>query len=254
MPGRPVLTTQDIDSVSLHDQRKRTEFSDRNPNASEYHWAGVDSDTALRLITTCRNVQQATGLSTDVLRGRFTSKWSVDAILKDCVYNSFSSKIPNVLSTAFDKTSVFEHSVRGEGVSPLLKISPALMHDNMSLHSLARSARAVGVTDLREALEGRSSMSNPALTNAPSLSTLDHVSSNNIDASLARARSTSRTRRRVPTTGSREVRDVLNRLGIGKQNANLLKASFPTALQKSVQKYEFCEPHRKGSADVFVLI
>lgn len=146
-----------------------------------------------------------------------------------------------MFSTAFDKTSVFEHSIRGDGVSPLLKISPALMHDNMSLHSLARSARAVGVTDLREALEGRSSMSNPALANAPSLSTLDHISSNNVDTNLGRARSTSRGARRVPTTGSREVRDVLNRLGINKQNANLLKASFPAALQKSVQKYEFCE-------------
>jgi hypothetical protein len=146
-----------------------------------------------------------------------------------------------MFSTAFDKTSVFEHSIRGDGVSPLLKISPALMHDNMSLHSLARSARAVGVTDLREALEGRSSMSNPALANAPSLSTLDHISSNNVDTNLGRARSTSRGARRVPTTGSREVRDVLNRLGINKQNANLLKASFPAALQKSVQKYELCE-------------
>lgn len=95
MPGRPALTVQDADSVSPRDQRKLTEFSDINPNASEYHWAGVDSNAALRLITTCRNVQQATGLSTDVLLGRFTSKWSVDAILKDCMYDSFSLKLPN---------------------------------------------------------------------------------------------------------------------------------------------------------------
>ena len=52
------------------------------------------------------------------------------------------------------------------------------MHiDNVSLQSLARSTRGVGVTDLREAREGRSSMSNPALAKAPSFSTLDHTSS-----------------------------------------------------------------------------
>ncbi|KAF8351325.1 hypothetical protein F5887DRAFT_203056 [Amanita rubescens] len=220
MPRITTLSVQDIDAASSHDLRQPIDFSDRNLNATAYQWAGIDSCAALRLISNCRNVQQATGLCTDVLLDRFTSKWSVDAILKD----------------SFDKTSAFEHSIRGDGVSPLLKISPALMHDNMSLHSLARSARAVGVTDLREALEGRSSMSNPALANAPSLSTLEHISSYNVDTNLGRARSTSRGARRLPTTGSREVRDVLNRLGINKQNANLLKASFPAALQKSVQK------------------
>ena len=162
-----------------------------------------------------------------------------------CVIFSTTSTWSNSFSAAFDKTSDFDHSIRGDGVSPLLKISPALMHDNMSLHSLARSARAVGVTELREALEGRSSMSNPALANAPSLSsTLDQYASSNGDLNLSQTRPMSRTQRRTPTP-SREVRDMLNRLGISKQNANLLKASFP-ALQKSIQKYEFCEAHNNN--------
>jgi hypothetical protein len=110
------------------------------------------------------------------------------------------------------------------------------MHiENLSLQSLARSARGVGVTDLREALEGRSSMSNPALAGSPSISTHDHTSSiMGSDGTVGgpiRARSRSKKRVTAPRPG--EVRDVLNRLGIGKQNgSSLLKNSFP-ALQRS---------------------
>lgn len=115
------------------------------------------------------------------------------------------------------------------------------MHiDNVSLASLARSTKGVGVTDLREALEGRSSMSNPALAKAPSISTLDHASSvAGGDPTLNKpglSRSRSKKRRTV-TAGPDEVRDVLSKLGIGKQNGNnLLKASFP-ALQKADHRY-----------------
>lgn len=130
-------------------------------------------------------------------------------------------------------------TLRGEGISPLFRLSPALMHiDNVSLQSLARSTRGVGVTDLREALEGRSSMSNPALAKAPSISTLDHTSSIANPSLNGLTPSRSRTKKRRPATGRGpdEVRDMLNRLGIGKQNGNsLLKASFP-ALQKSDQR------------------
>lgn len=130
-------------------------------------------------------------------------------------------------------------ALRGDGISPLLKISPALMHiDNVSLASLARSTRGVGVTDLREALEGRSSASNPALAKAPSISTLDHTSSPATGAPLrpTTSRSSRKKKPRPVTTGPDEVRDVLNKLGIGKQNGNsLLKASFP-ALQKAEQQ------------------
>jgi hypothetical protein len=115
-----------------------------------------------------------------------------------------------------------------------------MMHiDNVSLQSLARSTQGVGVTDLREALEGRSSMSNPALVKAPSVSTLDHTSSVGTGDLFSNGLTPSRSRtkkRRPGTSGPDEVRDVLSKLGIGKQNGNsLLKASFP-ALQKTDQR------------------
>ena len=102
----------------------------------------------------------------------------------------------------------------------------------MSLQSLARSARGVGVSDLREALEGRSSMSNPTLAmgRPSSISTLDHGPSFVGENRLTQTRS--RTKKRIiPGRPGGEVKDVLNKLGIGKQNGSLLKASFP-ALQK----------------------
>jgi len=86
MPRITALSVQDIDATSPHDLRQPIDFSDRDLNATAYQWAGVDSGVALRLISNCRNVQQVTGLGTDVLLGRFTSKWSVDAILKDCMH------------------------------------------------------------------------------------------------------------------------------------------------------------------------
>lgn len=90
--------------------------------------------------------------------------------------------------------------------------------------------------DLREALEGRSSMSNPTLAKPPSISTLDHASSfMGGENRLMQTRSRSRTKKRTPPSGAGEVRDVLNRLGIGKQNGSLLKSSFP-ALPKPEQK------------------
>lgn len=124
-------------------------------------------------------------------------------------------------------------------ISPLVKVAPALMHiDNMSLQSLARSNRGVGVTDLREALEGRRSMSNPNLANrAPSVSTLDHTSILAHGESPQYLLKPTRSRPQQRKIGSpNEVRDVLNKLGIGKQNGtNMLKSSFPI-LQKSEQK------------------
>lgn len=123
-------------------------------------------------------------------------------------------------------------------VSPLVKVAPALMHiDNMSLQSLARSTRGVGVTDLREALEGRRSLSNPnlAANRAPSLSTLEHTSVGAHGESPLRQVRSRPQQRKIGSPN--EVRDVLNKLGIGKQNGNgnMLKSSFPI-LQKAEQK------------------
>jgi protein EFR3 len=124
--------------------------------------------------------------------------------------------------------------LRRDGVSPHLRLAPALMHiENLSLQSLARSTRGVGVTDLRDALDGRSSMSNPALVNkAPSVSTLDQASTH-VDTSNKLRPVRSKPEKLKVAGGASEVRDMLSKLHIGKSNngSNLLRASFP-GLQK----------------------
>lgn len=128
------------------------------------------------------------------------------------------------------------HRPLTENGSPLLKLSPALMAiENLSLQSLTRSVRGVGVTDLRDALEGRAGASNPTLVRVPSVSTLDHTMSFDAHAPrLAPTKPRPRFKKRAVTAGSGEVRDVLNKLGIGKPTgtSSLLKSSFPS-IQKS---------------------
>ena len=108
------------------------------------------------------------------------------------------------------------------------------MHiENASLQSLTRSTRGLGVTDLREALEGRSSMSNPALARPPSVSTLDHASSfMGADPTLRLTQTRSRPRsKKLSSRNTDDVRDVLSRLGIGKQNtAARMKSPFPQVI------------------------
>lgn len=128
--------------------------------------------------------------------------------------------------------------LRRDGLTPLIKVAPSLMHiENMSLQSLARSTtRAVGVTDLREALEGRNSPSNPNQANRPaSISTLDHTSAHTAADHNKLTPTRSRPQRpKVANPG--EVRDVLNKLGVGRQNGSpQLKSSFP-GFEKSEQK------------------
>jgi protein EFR3 len=125
--------------------------------------------------------------------------------------------------------------LRRDGISPHLRLAPSLMQiENLSLQSLSRSSRGVGVTDLREALEGRSSMSNPTLANkAPSLSTLDHASTH-VDTAIAKLKPVrSGQEKSRPAGGPSEVRDMLSKLRVGKSSngSNLLRASFP-GLQK----------------------
>lgn len=180
---------------------------------------GMDLERALSKVTSCQAIQNAFGTDQDGLARRLTVRWTPELALRD-----------------FERASSYEATFRGDGVSPLLKISPALMHiENISLQSLARSTRGLGVTDLREALEGRSSMSNPALVRPPSISTLDHASPSHMGVDpirLTQTRSRSRTKSRSNRNGAGDVRDVLTRLGISKQSSSLLKATFP-ALQKS---------------------
>ena len=125
--------------------------------------------------------------------------------------------------------------LRRDGISPHLRLAPALMHiENLSLQSLARSTRGVGVTDLRDALEGRSSMSNPALVNkASSLSTLDHASTHADGSANKSKQARPRTQKSKAVGGPSEVREMLSKLHIGKSTngSNLVRASFP-GLQK----------------------
>lgn len=88
------------------------------------------------------------------------------------------------------------------------------MHiENLSLASLHQAKRGVGVTDLREALSGRASMSNAALSGrAPSIMTGDMSS---ILPEIALRPIKSRTDKKRLAGGTTEVRDVLSKLGIG---------------------------------------
>ena len=197
---------------------------------------------ALSALASSKRVQDATGLDRQDLLRRFAQPWSPEHALSEC--EQFIDTLlvfffmSDIFILAMERPSNYD-AVRGDGISPLLKISPALMHiDNVSLASLARSSRGVGVTDLREALEGRRSMSNLALATAPSISTLDHASSlpTGDPLRLTTSLSSRNKKLRQKTRGPDEVRDVLNKLGIGKQKGNsLLKASFP-ALQKAEQQ------------------
>jgi hypothetical protein len=202
-------------------------------------WSPISGEAALNALVSNQAVLGAFGVDQEVLSRRLSILWTPEAALNDCKTPIFSSTTTALTLKLVDRLSSFEATVRGDGVSPLLRISPALMQmNNMSLQSLARSTRGLGVTDLREALEGKSSMSNPALARPPSISTLDHGSSlvsGENGFRLTQSRSRSRPKKRTAPSAAGEVRDVLSKLGIGKQNGNLLKASF-SALQKSDQR------------------
>ncbi|GLB33952.1 putative cellular morphogenesis-related protein [Lyophyllum shimeji] len=195
---------------------------DFQPGLPTTRWSGVNVEAALAVITSTSSVHEATGMDKEALLRRLSARWTPEMALKEAV----------------EQSSSYENTVRGDGLAPLLKISPALMHiENISQQSLARSTRGVGVADLRGALEGRSSMSNPALARPASISTLEHAPSTTEAGNLrlTQTRSRGRNKKRSTPNGPGEVRDVLNRLGIGKQNGSLLKASFPP-FQKSEQR------------------
>ncbi|KAI0677126.1 hypothetical protein C8Q78DRAFT_1087831 [Trametes maxima] len=181
------------------------------------HFPDIDTNAILEALSSSESVQEATGFGKDDLLRRFIADWSPNSAYKDSI-----------------ETKPRLDSLSGDGLSPLIKVAPTLMHaDNVSMQSLARSGRGVGVTDLREALEGRSSMSNPNLAGrVPSISTLDHTSSVFPGDQFARLTpQRSRPQRAKPRPG--EVREVLNKLGIGRQNGGGgFKSSFPV-MQKT---------------------
>ena len=94
----------------------------------------------------------------------------------------------------------------------------------------------MGVGDLREALEGRTSAnrSATALGYTPSLSSVGHTS---IGDGPAYAPPRPRFARAMKGTNG-EVKDILNKLGIGKQQSARLKGVFRSPLQPKASASE----------------
>ncbi|EJD01400.1 uncharacterized protein FOMMEDRAFT_30102 [Fomitiporia mediterranea MF3/22] len=158
------------------------------------------------------NTQLATGLDEAALVKRLSYSWTADNALRDSVEN------------------IANGSPRPEHSNPLLKISPGLMHiSNLSLQSLTRSNRGVGVSDLRDALEGRGGVSNVALSQgrAPSVVSIGATQSGASGESAVSPSvwSASRPRSRMLSGESpKDVKNVLDKLGIGAQkNSGPLK-------------------------------
>ncbi|KAG8685243.1 plasma membrane localization protein [Ceratobasidium sp. 394] len=178
--------------------------------------AFIDPEVVLRALAANEHVRNLSGLSEDEILRRLGSEWSVEIALKNCVEST-------------------QEVIRPEGGSPWIKISPAIMHiDNHSLQSISRTSREVGVGDLREAL-GRGGMSNAALGGASirSLTSGDRTASVRLAGTQAQGLMAPGTR---PLTGPKDVKDVLDKLGVGSPRTvsgggSLLKASFPV-LQK----------------------
>lgn len=103
--------------------------------------------------------------------------------------------------------------------------------DNLSLQSLGKFSRGVGVSELRDALEGRSSVSNPALVTprpksanafgrrTPENGGSVHHSLSVRSAGSRRAVSATTRRKKVPAV-PKDVKDTLDRLGIGSPKLN----------------------------------
>lgn len=202
-------------------------------NQADGAWSGVDPEVALGLLASNKNTLDAMGMDSEALHKRLSAPWTVESALKD----------------SMEPQSSYD-PLRRDGISPQMRLAPALMHiENLSLQSLARSTRGVGVTDLRDALEGRSSMSNPALVNkAPSLSTLDHTSTH-ADGSVNKLKPVvSRSQKPKAVGGPSEVREMLSKLHIGKSSngSNLLRASFPSLQKQEPRKPSALVPPYKS--------
>ncbi|KAI0832301.1 hypothetical protein BC628DRAFT_1308939 [Trametes gibbosa] len=231
-PLSPLPSPPDWQFGSLQPPQQPAAFPSEGQTSGSV--SDIDSHAMLEALASAQNVQEATGLGQPELLRRLGTTWSPDSAYKESI-----------------ETKSRMDSLSADGLSPLIKVAPALMHaDNISMQSLARSGRGVGVTDLREALEGRSSMSNPNLAGrVPSISTLDHNSSvfpggsslGGADQFAKLTPQRSRPQQRAkPRPG--EVRDVLNKLGIGRQNGGgALKSSFP-AVQRTQPRYMRCCP------------
>ncbi|KAJ3548471.1 hypothetical protein NMY22_g1256 [Coprinellus aureogranulatus] len=100
-----------------------------------------DCRQALDLLASCAAVTEALGVPKEGIIARLSKPWDPQRVLH---------------GVDVESSNTYDATVRGDNLSPLLKISPALMQiDNTSMHSLqSRPTRGLGVTDLREALGG----------------------------------------------------------------------------------------------------
>ncbi|KAN0131415.1 hypothetical protein V8E53_010792 [Lactarius tabidus] len=196
-------------------------------------WSGVDPEVAVGLLASNKHTLETTGMDSEALAKRLLAPWTAESALRD----------------SMEPQSSYD-PLRRDGISPHLRLAPALMHiENLSLQSLARSTRGVGVTDLREALEGRSSMSNPALVNkAASVSTLDHTSTQADGSTNKPKTARSRSSKSKAVGGPSDVREMLSKLHIGKSSngSNLLRASFPGLQKQEPRKPSALAPPYKS--------
>jgi hypothetical protein len=270
------LSTMPVSSCLPQEEDARTPGQLADPEAPVYVspiedaecvWSGVTFQAALDALVSSKDTLEATGMDREALHKRLSTPWTAESAFRDCKFDLWFSELhlliaPVSSSTAMEPQSSFD-PLRRDGISPHLRLAPALMHiENLSLQSLARSTRGVGVTDLRDALEGRSSMSNSALANhAPSVSTLDQVSIREDTAmnKLRPAGAGSRPEKLKAAGGPSEVRDMLNKLHIGKSSNgnNLLRAPFPGLQRQETRWVElFCDGqyHSRMLIRVFIFL
>ncbi|KAJ1308513.1 hypothetical protein OPQ81_004217 [Rhizoctonia solani] len=170
----------------------------------------IDPEVVLHALAANEHVQNLSGLPQEEILRRLGAEWNVELALKNSI-------------------EATQEIIRADGASPWIKISPALMHiDNHSLQSMSHNSREVGVGDLREAL-GRGGMSNSALgTSVRSVTSGDRAGSMRLTPH-PHGTISSRTK---PLSGPNEVRDVLDKLGVGSPKSpgggSSLRASFPT--------------------------
>jgi protein EFR3 len=232
-------------------------------------WSGITFQAALDALVSSKDALEATGMDREALHKRLSTPWTAESAFRDCKFDLWLSElhlliVPTSSWTAMEPQSSFD-PLRRDGISPHLRLAPALMHiENLSLQSLARSTRGVGVTDLRDALEGRRSLSNSALVNhAPSVSTLDQVSIRE-DTAMNKSRTAGvvvgpKPEKLKAAGGPSEVRDMLNKLHIGKSSNgnNLLRAPFPgLQRQESLWVELFCggQYHSRELIRVFIFL
>jgi len=192
----------------------------------------INPDLIIQALVSNRNIQVVTGLDRQFLLRRLGAQWTVESALKECKHLFFCDWMHSYVDLVLAvEGPTIQEGFKSNGISPFLKLSPALMHiENLSLQSLVRTQYGVGVNDLREALEGRASVTNLALSTRPSsVRTLDNPSASTSKEPLGLTRSNTHITI-SKNSSTNDVRDVLKSLGAGKgkrKSSSRLKPSFP---------------------------